>query len=35
VAMPWPLRLTRRWPFLRRFPAWLIGIGIRPEHIAT
>ena len=35
VAMPWPLRLVRRWPFLRRFPAWLIGIGIRPEHIAT
>jgi 2-polyprenyl-6-methoxyphenol hydroxylase-like FAD-dependent oxidoreductase len=35
VVMPWPLRLVRRWPFLRRIPARLIGIGIRPEHIAT
>jgi 2-polyprenyl-6-methoxyphenol hydroxylase-like FAD-dependent oxidoreductase len=33
VAMPWPLRLIRRWPYLRRIPAWLIGIGLRPEHV--
>jgi hypothetical protein len=27
--------LVRRWPFLRRIPARLIGIGFRPEHIKT
>jgi 2-polyprenyl-6-methoxyphenol hydroxylase-like FAD-dependent oxidoreductase len=35
LALPWPLRLLRRWPFLRRIPARLIGIGFRPEHIGT
>ncbi len=34
-ALPWLLRLVRRWPFLRRIPAWLIGIGFRPEHVRT
>jgi 2-polyprenyl-6-methoxyphenol hydroxylase-like FAD-dependent oxidoreductase len=34
AKLPWPLRLVRRWPFLRRIPARLIGIGFRPEHIA-
>jgi 2-polyprenyl-6-methoxyphenol hydroxylase-like FAD-dependent oxidoreductase len=32
-ALAWPLRLVRRWPFLRRLPARLIGIGFRPEHV--
>ena len=35
LAMPWPLRLIRRWPILRRIPARLIGIGFRPEHVRT
>ena len=26
-------RLMRRWPFLRRIPARVIGIGFRPEHV--
>ena len=30
---PLPLRLMRRWPFLRRIPARLIGMGVRPEHV--
>lgn len=33
--LPWVLRLLRRWPFLRRIPALMIGIGVRPEHIHT
>jgi len=33
IAMPWPLKLLQRWPFLRRIPARLIGIGFRPEHV--
>jgi 2-polyprenyl-6-methoxyphenol hydroxylase-like FAD-dependent oxidoreductase len=29
------LRLLARYPFLRRIPARLIGLGIRPEHVRT
>ncbi len=32
---PLLLRLFNRFPVLRRLPARLIGIGVRPEHIAT
>jgi len=36
VLRPPPmLRLFRRFPFLRRIPARLIGMGIRPEHVQT
>jgi 2-polyprenyl-6-methoxyphenol hydroxylase-like FAD-dependent oxidoreductase len=35
VAVPWPLKLMQRWPWLRRIPARLIGIGFRPEHVRT
>jgi 2-polyprenyl-6-methoxyphenol hydroxylase-like FAD-dependent oxidoreductase len=33
VSMPWPFKLFRRWRFLRRIPARIIGMGFRPEHI--
>jgi 2-polyprenyl-6-methoxyphenol hydroxylase-like FAD-dependent oxidoreductase len=33
TSLPLPLRLLRDWPFLRRIPARLIGIGFRPEHV--
>ncbi|MGH7038560.1 MAG: hypothetical protein ACREE1_10540, partial [Stellaceae bacterium] len=32
---PLLVRLLSRWPFLRRFPARLVGLGVRREHIAT
>jgi len=35
LSVPWPLKLLHRWPFLRRFPARLLGVGFRPEHINT
>ena len=36
VLRPPPvMRLFRRFPFLRRFPARLIGMGVRPEHVQT
>jgi len=35
LMLPWPLRLLRQWPFLRRIPARVIGIGFRPEHVRT
>jgi len=33
LALPWPLKLLGRWPFLRRIPARVVGIGFRPEHV--
>ncbi len=35
VAAPWRIRLFKRYPVLRRIPARLIGIGVRPEHVRT
>jgi 2-polyprenyl-6-methoxyphenol hydroxylase-like FAD-dependent oxidoreductase len=35
LAPPLPVRLLARWPLLRRIPAHLIGIGVRPEHVRT
>jgi 2-polyprenyl-6-methoxyphenol hydroxylase-like FAD-dependent oxidoreductase len=35
LAPPLPLRLLQRFPFLRRIPARLIGMGVRPEHVRT
>jgi 2-polyprenyl-6-methoxyphenol hydroxylase-like FAD-dependent oxidoreductase len=35
TSPPLLLYLFRRFPFLRRFPARLVGIGFRPEHIHT
>jgi 2-polyprenyl-6-methoxyphenol hydroxylase-like FAD-dependent oxidoreductase len=35
IPLPWPIKLIRRWPSLRRLPARLVGIGFRPEHVRT
>ena len=35
AGIPLPLRLLQRFPWLRQFPARLVGIGPRPEHIRT
>ncbi|MEI9946369.1 MAG: FAD-dependent oxidoreductase [Chitinophagaceae bacterium] len=32
---PMFMRMLNRWPRLRRLPARLIGMGVRPEHIRT
>ncbi|MEO6306915.1 MAG: FAD-dependent oxidoreductase [Nitrospiraceae bacterium] len=32
---PFPIRLLARFPFLRRIPARMIGLGFRPEHVHT
>jgi 2-polyprenyl-6-methoxyphenol hydroxylase-like FAD-dependent oxidoreductase len=32
---PWFMRLFKTFPLLRRIPARLIGIGVRPEHVKT
>lgn len=35
IAAPWPLRLFASIPLVRRLPARLIGVGVRPEHVRT
>jgi 2-polyprenyl-6-methoxyphenol hydroxylase-like FAD-dependent oxidoreductase len=32
---PWPIRLINRFPLLQRIPGRVVGLGFRPEHIAT
>ena len=32
---PWPVLLLDRFPLLRRLPARLIAMGVRPEHVRT
>ena len=33
ISLPWFLKLFRKFPYLRRFPARVVGVGFRPEHI--
>src|SRR5262249_27415873 len=33
VAPPLPLRMLNASPLLRRLPARLLGLGVRPEHV--
>jgi hypothetical protein len=33
LTLPWFFKLFQRFPYLRRMPARLVGIGFRPEHI--
>jgi 2-polyprenyl-6-methoxyphenol hydroxylase-like FAD-dependent oxidoreductase len=35
MQAPWPLRLFNRWPWLRRIPPRVIGVGVRPEHVRS
>ncbi len=35
LSLPWPMKLFRRFPILRRIPARVIGLGFRPEHVKT
>lgn len=34
-GLPWPARLLQHYPLLRRIPARLIGLGVRPEHVRS
>jgi 2-polyprenyl-6-methoxyphenol hydroxylase-like FAD-dependent oxidoreductase len=31
--LPWPMKLFNRFPFLRRIPARVVGVGFRAEHV--
>lgn len=35
MALPWPLKLMRRWPVLQALPAYAVGVGVRPEHVRS
>lgn len=35
VRAAWPLRLLGRFPILRRIPAFMLGFGVRPEHVRS
>jgi 2-polyprenyl-6-methoxyphenol hydroxylase-like FAD-dependent oxidoreductase len=35
IPTPLLMKLLNRWPFLRRIPARLLGLGIRAEHVKT
>jgi 2-polyprenyl-6-methoxyphenol hydroxylase-like FAD-dependent oxidoreductase len=35
ITPPLGLRLLGRFPILQRLPARLVGLGVRPEHVAT
>ncbi|HKC55507.1 MAG TPA: FAD-dependent monooxygenase, partial [Vicinamibacterales bacterium] len=35
ARLPLAVRLLNRFPMLRRIPARLVGLGVRPEHVRT
>ena len=35
LAVPWPLRLLDKSAWLRQWPARLLGVGVRPEHVRS
>jgi hypothetical protein len=35
ITAPWIVTLFNRFPVLRRIPARIVGIGVRPEHVQS
>lgn len=35
LPVPWPLRLINRFPALQAWPAYAVGVGVRPEHVTS
>jgi 2-polyprenyl-6-methoxyphenol hydroxylase-like FAD-dependent oxidoreductase len=35
LTVPWPLKVLDAVPWLRRWPAQFLGLGVRPEHIRS
>lgn len=35
LSVPFPLKLIDRFAWLRRWPAQLLGVGVRPEHVRS
>ncbi len=34
-SVPAILKVAQHWPLLQSIPAWLVGVGVRPEHVHT
>jgi 2-polyprenyl-6-methoxyphenol hydroxylase-like FAD-dependent oxidoreductase len=34
IKLPFIFKMMQKFPFLRRIPAYIIGIGFRPEHVS-
>jgi 2-polyprenyl-6-methoxyphenol hydroxylase-like FAD-dependent oxidoreductase len=35
LTVPWPLKVLDRHAWLRRWPAQILGLGVRPEHVRS
>jgi hypothetical protein len=35
LTVPWPLKALNASAWLRRWPAQLLGLGLRPEHVRS
>jgi hypothetical protein len=35
LSVPWAIKLLTHFPVLRRIPAYVVGIGFRPERVHT
>jgi 2-polyprenyl-6-methoxyphenol hydroxylase-like FAD-dependent oxidoreductase len=35
LKVPWPLKILDASPWLRRWPAQILGLGLRPEHVRS
>jgi 2-polyprenyl-6-methoxyphenol hydroxylase-like FAD-dependent oxidoreductase len=35
LRVPWPLKMLDAVPWLRRWPAQFLGLGVRPEHVRS
>jgi 2-polyprenyl-6-methoxyphenol hydroxylase-like FAD-dependent oxidoreductase len=35
LTVPWPLKLVDSVAWLQRWPAQLLGLGVRPEHVRS
>ena len=35
LSVPWPLKMLDRHAALRRWPAQILGLGVRPEHVRS
>jgi hypothetical protein len=35
LTVPWPLKVLNANAWLRRWPAQILGLGVRPEHVRS
>jgi 2-polyprenyl-6-methoxyphenol hydroxylase-like FAD-dependent oxidoreductase len=35
LTVPWPMKVLNAIPWLRRWPAQFLGLGVRPEHVRS